>query len=492
MAQVRFFNGSGTPSGTLVKDAFYIDKNNGNMWLSTTTASSGLKQINKSSYMPLTGGTISGNTTIGGNITVNGTTTLNDSTTIRAGKSIQFDTLKLPTTNGGNTFGTGSNGQVLKSNGTTVYWGTDNNTNTDTKNTAGSTDTSSQIYLIGALSQDPNPQTYSDNQVYVTNGTLTLAKTTDASGTADNKPALIVGGTTSQQHLEIDGNEIQSKSNGTTAAALSINAEGGQVTIGTGGLVMGGHLTINNNLQLKTNKIAIPTVSGGTDYDNGTAGKTIVSNGTNVYWGEPIKLSTMPLTSSSASTSGYYNPYTWKVTGPYDGVTGIYAIIDTESSSMAGIFSVKCRVSANATNFYSGEVRWMHCNLTTPLILTLTTAPITNGLSFKLYISGFGTYRSYRIIKLAEHGEFTVETSSSIISAIPSTDFIRSTSTGCSINAKVISAPTTSNGATYGVGSDGYVLKSNGSSVFWSQSVRWGTSEPSGTANKGDIYIQYS
>lgn len=43
----------------------------------------------------------------------------------------------------------------------------------DTKNTAGSTDTSSKIYLIGATSQAANPQTYSDNEVYTTSGVLT-------------------------------------------------------------------------------------------------------------------------------------------------------------------------------------------------------------------------------------------------------------------------------------------------------------------------------
>ncbi len=48
---------------------------------------------------------------------------------------------------------------------------------TDTKNTAGSTDTSSKIYLIGATSQAANPQTYSDNEVYATNGVLTTKKT---------------------------------------------------------------------------------------------------------------------------------------------------------------------------------------------------------------------------------------------------------------------------------------------------------------------------
>lgn len=41
------------------------------------------------------------------------------------------------------------------------------NSDTDTKNTAGSTDTSSKIYLIGATSQAANPQTYSHGEVYV-------------------------------------------------------------------------------------------------------------------------------------------------------------------------------------------------------------------------------------------------------------------------------------------------------------------------------------
>lgn len=46
-------------------------------------------------------------------------------------------------------------------------------TNTDTKNTAGSSNTSSKIYLIGATSQATNPQTYSHDTAYVgTNGCL--------------------------------------------------------------------------------------------------------------------------------------------------------------------------------------------------------------------------------------------------------------------------------------------------------------------------------
>jgi len=59
--------------------------------------------------------------------------------------------------------------KYLKGDGT---WATPDNT----KNTAGSTDTSSKIYLIGATSQAANPKTYSNDEVYATNGVLTARK----------------------------------------------------------------------------------------------------------------------------------------------------------------------------------------------------------------------------------------------------------------------------------------------------------------------------
>ena len=63
---------------------------------------------------------------------------------------------------------------TLTAGGTSIVFKTppDNNT----KNTAGSTDTSSKIFLIGATSQAANPQTYSDNQIYATNGQLDANK----------------------------------------------------------------------------------------------------------------------------------------------------------------------------------------------------------------------------------------------------------------------------------------------------------------------------
>ena len=64
-------------------------------------------------------------------------------------------------------------------------------------------------------------------------GQLVLSKSTDLSGTSNNTPALIVGGLVTAQHLEFDGNEIQSKSNANTVGKLWINGDGGEVYVGT-------------------------------------------------------------------------------------------------------------------------------------------------------------------------------------------------------------------------------------------------------------------
>ena len=66
----------------------------------------------------------------------------------------------------------------------------------------------------------------------LTASSLILSKTTDASGTANNGPALIVGGDATAKHLELDSNEIMSKSNGTTPSALYLNNDGGVVFLG--------------------------------------------------------------------------------------------------------------------------------------------------------------------------------------------------------------------------------------------------------------------
>ena len=69
--------------------------------------------------------------------------------------TLQTKIIKAPTSSGGTTYGPGTSGQVLKSNGTTVYWGSDNNSVTGVKGNAESTYRTGNVNLtpenIGAL-----------------------------------------------------------------------------------------------------------------------------------------------------------------------------------------------------------------------------------------------------------------------------------------------------------------------------------------------------
>lgn len=63
-----------------------------------------------------------------------------------------------------------------------------------TKNTAGATDTSNKIYLIGAQTQSDNPQTYTDNELFVQNGFLSTSKLAINSTVEPSNEVLYVNG----------------------------------------------------------------------------------------------------------------------------------------------------------------------------------------------------------------------------------------------------------------------------------------------------------
>ena len=78
-------------------------------------------------------------------------------------------------------------------------------------------------------------------------GTLVLSNTQDASGSADNGPALVVGGTRSQAHIEIDNNEIIAKSGATGVTTLYLQDNGGEVVVSGDFTVNGGDMYLNDS-----------------------------------------------------------------------------------------------------------------------------------------------------------------------------------------------------------------------------------------------------
>lgn len=81
-------------------------------------------------------------------------------------------------------------------------------TNTDTKNTAGSTDTSSKIFLIGATSQAANPQTYSHDTAYVGTDGCLYSNSTKVSVEGHTHSYLPLTGGTITGNLIISGGYI--------------------------------------------------------------------------------------------------------------------------------------------------------------------------------------------------------------------------------------------------------------------------------------------
>lgn len=119
------YDGTITTSGSIVlnNDGGTLTGISNSKGTSSTIAAS--QKCLNDNYLPLSGGTLTGNVTV------------------NAGKSIQLNTLKIPTSSGGSTYGVGSSGQVLKSNGTTVYWAEDNNTHYTAYNYVGAADSAS-------------------------------------------------------------------------------------------------------------------------------------------------------------------------------------------------------------------------------------------------------------------------------------------------------------------------------------------------------------
>ena len=152
-------------------------------------------------------------------------------------------------------------------------------------------------------------------------GTLTLTKTQDLSGTANSGPALVVGGTATSTHIEIDANEIHAKATGTTVAPLYLNNEGGQVNIGTGGLKVNGDIDA-------TGKTVTATTFSGKATSAGTADSA--TKATQDGSGNTI---TSTYATKAQAVTGFSVDGTTVTFTRADGTTGTFVTQDTNTDT---------------------------------------------------------------------------------------------------------------------------------------------------------------
>ena len=77
--------------------------------------------------------------------------------------TLQVTKIKAPTTAGGTTYGPGSNGQVLKSNGETAYWASDSNSDVNVTQTATTTDAAYEVLFSNTADNTTRTETARKN-----------------------------------------------------------------------------------------------------------------------------------------------------------------------------------------------------------------------------------------------------------------------------------------------------------------------------------------
>jgi hypothetical protein len=157
------------------------------------------------------------------------------------------------------------NDQVLKYDATSQKWvpgtassGTDmatvwlnlaasSNQQINYSHLSGAISLSGNTITIGSASITPAVGSFLPLSGGEVTGTLVLSKKQDASGSEDNGPALVIGGTRSQAHIEIDNNEILAKSGATGITTLYLNDNGGEVVVSGDFTVNGGDMYLNDS-----------------------------------------------------------------------------------------------------------------------------------------------------------------------------------------------------------------------------------------------------
>lgn len=141
---------------------------------------------------------------------------------------------------------------------------------TDTKNTAGATDTSSKIFLIGATAQTANPQTYSHDTAYVgTNGKLYSGGNLVLVGGSNASSSVSITPSTTDVYSMTSAGSVTAGTANTPTVIDTTKFSGGSFTRGSfsGGSFTQGtdSFTANTPTVINTSKFSAGSFTQGTD-----------------------------------------------------------------------------------------------------------------------------------------------------------------------------------------------------------------------------------
>ena len=190
-------------------------------------------------------------------------------------------------------------------------------------------------------------------------GTAVFSKAQDLSGTANNSPALIVGGTATQGHIEIDSNEIQAKGSGTTTNALYINTDGGAVYLSNG----------SSRVYASNGTLVAPTANFVTaNAENLNVTNTIrsakwdmqtvfVNSGGSLYISPTINLPSVTTSAASLTVTKSGDALTLLIEDP--------SITSTDMSGAVWAANSRVKVSGNIDNVSTGTMDGTITNINT-------------------------------------------------------------------------------------------------------------------------------
>lgn len=220
---------------------------------------------------------------------------------------------------------------------------------TDTKNTAGSTNSTSQLYLIGATEQSANPQTYSNNGLYINNEGTLITQSLTSYGS--------VGFSSGTSEYTFDNSYFYLSTKVYTQEAVSDSVRGAFIGGDYTGLTIGSYK--GNNYSDITTYLRVSSEDETVEITNLSAPTTNTDAATKKYVDDLVGAITIPTkTSDLTNDSGFITSYTDE--------------------------KLKWTASTSSNTYYP---------LQSTSTATTSTANTLNGISFYQYYNTTGGYR---------------------------------------------------------------------------------------------------